>query len=274
MPRPQVCILMYHALVERHAPYMATVHVEVARFAEQMAWLAASGHPVIPLAAVPAVLAGPASAGPPAVVLTFDDGYRSLLTHAQPILQRHGFAATLFLTTNAVGEPSYASQGDFACSAPANDPPLTWAELRGLQAAGWAIESHGCTHRPLASLPPPEQLSELRQSRAAIAQHLGTTPAFYAFPYGSYNRHALRALAPAGYQAGFSVHTGPATPASDPRRLPRIELTATTELATFRQQVATGYTSAGARHRARLRNWAYQAPLVRDWLQRLAPGPG
>lgn len=265
---------MYHALVERHAPYMAAVHVEVAHFAAQMAWLAASGHPVIPLAAVPAVLAGPARSGLPAVVLTFDDGYRSLLTHAQPILQRHGFAATLFLTTNAVGEPSYASQGDFARSAPVGDPPLTWAELRQLQAAGWAIESHGCTHLPLASLPPAAQLAELHQSRAAIAQHLGTPPAFYAFPYGSYNRHALRALAPAGYQAGFSVHTGPATPASDPRRLPRIELTATTELTTFRQQVATGYTSAGARHRARLRNWAYQVPLVRDWLQRLAPGPG
>jgi hypothetical protein len=93
---------------------------------------------------------------------------------------------------------------------------------------------------------------------------------YYAFPYGSYDRHTLRALAAAGYAAGFSVHTGPATPASDPRRLPRIELTAACELATFQQLVTTGYPSAAARHRARLRNYAYRVPLVKDALLSLA----
>lgn len=276
MQHPQVSILMYHALVERPAPYLAPVHVEVARFAEQMAWLAASGHRVVPLAAVPALLCqGGVGDARPAVALTFDDGYRSLYTQARPILAQYGFVATLFLTTAAVGEPSYAGQPPaFAQSAPLGDPPLTWAELRQLQAAGWRIESHGCTHRPLAALPPAELARELQQSRAAIARHLDRAPAFFAFPYGSYDRRTLRALAPAGYQAGFSVHTGPATPASDPRRLPRIELTAATDLATFQRQVATGYASRAGQHRARLRNWAYQAPVVRDWLQRLLPGAG
>ncbi|MVN75735.1 polysaccharide deacetylase family protein [Hymenobacter sp. HMF4947] len=278
MQRPQVSILMYHALVEHHEPYMAPVHVEVARFAEQMAWLAASGHRVVPLAEVPLLLRQPRPAVPearPAVALTFDDGYRSLFTQVQPILAQYGFAATLFLTTAAVGEPSYAGQPPaFAQSAPLGDPPLSWAELRQLQAAGWRIESHGCTHQPLAGLPPAQLANELAQSRAAIAQHLEHEPIFYAFPYGSYDRRTLRALAPAGYQAGFSVHTGPATPTSDLRRLPRIELTATTDLVTFQQQVATGYPSRAAQHRAQLRNWAYKAPVVRDWLQRLVPSAG
>lgn len=267
MPRSQVSILMYHALVEQPAPYMAPVHIERARFAEQMAWLAASGLPVRPLAEALATLRQPGGAGP-VVALTFDDGYHSLYTHARPLLAQYGFAATLFLTTGAVGQPSYDGQPpEFARSAPRGDRPLTWAELRALAAAGWAVEAHGCTHRPVAGLPAAELAHELSQSRAAIARHLGRAATYYAFPYGRYDRHALRALAGAGYAAGFSVHTGPATPASDWRRLPRLEVTAGCDLTTFGHLVRTGYASPGARYRARLRNWAYQVPAVHDALR-------
>jgi peptidoglycan/xylan/chitin deacetylase (PgdA/CDA1 family) len=37
--------------------------------------------------------------------LTFDDGYRETLTHAAPILARHGVPATIYLTTGYVGTP-------------------------------------------------------------------------------------------------------------------------------------------------------------------------
>jgi peptidoglycan/xylan/chitin deacetylase (PgdA/CDA1 family) len=270
MSRPQVSILMYHALVEQTAPYMADVHIERQRFAEQMAWLASSGLPVRPLAEALASLRQPGAARP-MVALTFDDGYHSLYTHARPLLAHYGFAATLFLTTGAVGEASYDGQPpEFARSAPRGDRPLTWAELRELIAAGWAIEAHGHSHRALAGLPPTELAAELSQSRAAIAQHLGHQATAYAYPYGSYDRHTLRALASTGYTAGFSVHTGLATPGSDWRRLPRIEVTAGEDLATFQQQVRTGHASPAAQYRAWLRDWAYRVPVVRDALLAVA----
>lgn len=271
MPRPQVSILMYHALVERHEPYMAAIHVEIPRFVEQMAWLAASGLPVVPLQEALTRLRQPTAEAAPAVALTFDDGYLSLYAHARPILQQYGFPATLFLTTGAVGAPSYASLPEFASSAPTGDRPLRWDELRDLATAGWAIESHGCTHRPLAALTAEELAAELQRSRAAIAQGVGSHTSLYAFPYGSYNRHTLRALAPAGYQAGFSVHGGPAVPSSDVLRLPRIEVTAACDLAAFQQKVLTGYASPAEQQRAQLRNWAYKVPLMKDWLKKALP---
>jgi len=271
MPRPRVSILMYHALVEKHEPYMAPVHVEVQQFTEQMAWLAASGLRVMPLHEVPAALRQSNFSAQPAVALTFDDGYRSLFVHARPILQRYGFAATLFLTTAAVGQPSYASEPGFVDSAPRGDRPLQWAELHALVAAGWRVESHGCTHRPPTELTTGQLMAELRQSRAAIARHLGSPASFYAFPYGRYDRRTLKALAPAGYQAGFSVHGGPAEASSDLRRLPRIEITAACDLETFQQKVATGYASGSAQQRAWVRNLAYKVPIVKDLIHRLLP---
>lgn len=264
-------ILMYHALVPRHEPYMARVHVETAQFAAQMAWLAASPYPVLPLAEALARLPGQQ----PAVALTFDDGYRSLLLAAAPVLAQHGFAASLFVTTDAVGATSYAGQPGFAASVPRHDPPLSWPELQLLQAQGWRIESHGGSHRALAGRPVAEQAAELACSRAAIAQHLGQVPAYFAFPYGSYDRHTLRLLGAAGYQAACAVHTGLATAAHDPRRLPRLELTADLSLPAFAQLVHTGYTSPAARRRAWLRNQAYHLPIVKDGLRhvrRLLPG--
>lgn len=38
-----------------------------------------------------------------ALALTFDDGYRDALTHAAPVLARHGLPATIFLATGYIG---------------------------------------------------------------------------------------------------------------------------------------------------------------------------
>ena len=267
--RAPVAVLMYHALLAGPpAAGVHPVHIGVEAFAGQLAWLHAQGYVAVSVAEL---AAGRRSGPPPGarlVAITFDDGYLSLLDHAAPLLARYGFRATLFLTTGFVGQPDFTAAPDFAPTTPPGDRPLTWAEVRALRDAGWAIEAHSHRHRPHANLAPAGLRQELAHSRDLIGRELGHPPRFYAFPYGSYDRHALRALAGAGYRAGFSVHGGLVTPASDGRRLPRLEINTSTALRVFEKLVRTGYASPAEKYRARLRDALFHYPVLKDGIQK------
>jgi peptidoglycan/xylan/chitin deacetylase (PgdA/CDA1 family) len=63
-----------------------------------------------------AMLAGRAPVRPYCLVLTFDDGYRNHLSHALPILRRHGVPATFFLATGHIDHrrPFWFDRLDYA----------------------------------------------------------------------------------------------------------------------------------------------------------------
>ncbi|NOT29268.1 MAG: polysaccharide deacetylase family protein, partial [Planctomycetes bacterium] len=71
---------------------------EAEPFARQMEHLAARYH-VVSIGRVLAVLEGGPPLPPRALLLTFDDAYRSFAEVAWPILCRHGFPSTLFVPT-------------------------------------------------------------------------------------------------------------------------------------------------------------------------------
>src|SRR6185436_11756179 len=59
---------------------------------------------VVPLAVLVDCLRGGAPFPQHAVAITFDDGYRDNFIYARPILGAFGFAATVYVTTGAVGD--------------------------------------------------------------------------------------------------------------------------------------------------------------------------
>jgi len=83
-------------------PYFARgTAVSVESFERQVRELA-SRFEVLDEAGVVAWLAGRRSLARPACWVTFDDGYRDVLTHAAPVLERLGVPATLFVVTDAL----------------------------------------------------------------------------------------------------------------------------------------------------------------------------
>ena len=126
------------------------------------------------------------------VAITFDDGYLNQYTTAFPLLRSHSFVATFFVITGAVGEPGY----------------LSWEELKSMQQAGMAIESHTVHHRNLTKLDDTQLAAELAGSRQDLRAHLGEDVRILAYPGGAYDQEVIAAAQAAGYVVGLTDQGG------------------------------------------------------------------
>ena len=144
----EVPILMYHEIAER-AETASRLAVSPANFAAQLDYLRRAGFTTMTAAELSARLAtgiGPLPDRP--IVLTFDDGYADFHSRAMPLLDRHGFTATLFVTTG------WEQDAGLRPSAPGR--MLNRTQLAEAAAAGVEIAAHTRSHPQLDQLP--EQL--------------------------------------------------------------------------------------------------------------------
>lgn len=188
-------ILMYHAVADvTEDPHQLAVTPR--RFAEQMAWLARHGLLGVSMGTlVDAVRAGSQRG---LVGITFDDGYRSVLDAALPVLRRHGFGATVFVISDLLGRTNEWDQG------PAW-PLLDGDGVGDLARAGIEIGSHSATHVRLAGLPASALAVQVRGSMAALSSLTGIKVRGFAYPYGSMDAAARCAVRDAGYAYGCAV---------------------------------------------------------------------
>jgi peptidoglycan/xylan/chitin deacetylase (PgdA/CDA1 family) len=161
------------------------------------------------------------------VIITFDDGYRSNRAVALPILERHGFRATIFLVAGRLGETNTWDADEL------QEPLLDLAEVRAMQARGMEFESHTMTHPRLTRLAPAAVLDELRSSRERLAQLLGRPVEVLCYPYGDYNEETKRLAREAGYQAAVVIRRRMNTDGADLFALRRIPVKYSTSLARF-----------------------------------------
>lgn len=101
LQRPGVVVLMYHRVATADEPLY---HLDVDVFRRQMEWLSRHCDLIAPAELQERCLRPKTSRR--AVLVTFDDGYRSYVDHAYPILKRMGIPALLFLSTSTVDSPS------------------------------------------------------------------------------------------------------------------------------------------------------------------------
>jgi peptidoglycan/xylan/chitin deacetylase (PgdA/CDA1 family) len=131
------------------------------------------------------------------VAITFDDGMRSALTHAAPILAEYGLPWSMFVVSDWA-----ESKGPWG-----EDVVLRWGEIEKLMAMGAELGSHSVTHPDFTHLEPSQVLDELGNSRRMIRARLGVEPASFAIPYGqSMNWPALaaRAAREVGYETVYA----------------------------------------------------------------------
>lgn len=195
----RVAILGYHRFSEsakiskRHLP--TTIHVE--KFRAQMQALKDNEIPVIPMSDFLAWRRGEKHLPPFSVIITIDDGYRSIYEQAFPVLKEFGFPFTLYLYTN------YLEGGG---------KTMTHAEVLEMVAAGAEIGSHSVSHQDMrnrgrrsAEKHAAFLKEETAGSRRILKERLGVEPATFAYPYGAYDDEAMQAVRDAGYEAAFTI---------------------------------------------------------------------
>ncbi len=203
-------ILMYHGVADvDEDPNLLCV--SPSRFAQQMAWLARRGLRGVGIGTLVGAMRAGCQRG--LVGITFDDGYTSVLESALPVLRRHGFGATAYIISDRVGTTNDWDEGP-------TWPLMTAGQVRELAAAGIEIGSHAATHMRLAGASPERLAAEVSGSRASLAALLGTEVRGFAYPYGSMDAAARRAVRDAGYEHACAVEAS--LPEMGLMALPRI----------------------------------------------------
>lgn len=154
-----------------------------------------------------------------ALMITFDDGYRDFADTAWPLLERHGFTATVFVVTGAVGG---GSAWDSDHGEPA--PLMGWGEIRELSRRGVQFGSHTHSHRPLCGLSNADVVRELLRSRTALEEQLGEPPSAIVYPYGDFDDAIAHLAGACGYSLGFTCNPRLAELTDHPLKIPRFEV--------------------------------------------------
>lgn len=184
--------------------------------------------------------------------VTFDDGFRSVLDQAFPLLQELGVPATLYVPSDHVGSAQMAWPGlDRWVGGPHEHElaAMDASDLKRLIDGGWEIGSHTVTHPKLTTVADEPLERELRESRERLEALLGRPCRSIAYPYGDVDRRVADAAVAAGYDngAGLAAYGG----ASDHMQWPRVGVYRPDTPGRFKLKVsrlARATRLAGARH--------------------------
>jgi peptidoglycan/xylan/chitin deacetylase (PgdA/CDA1 family) len=214
-------VLMYHKVNDLEGNRMS---MPTGLFDEQMAQLKELGYTVVSLDDVLAHYVDRAPLPEGAVLITFDDGYRDNLENAAPVLAKHGYPAVQFVPIGYVGDPLPLPHEEPLAARGVLNRTVDWEQVQELERAGFRIESHGISHRPLADLELDEAAREIVVSKLRLEERLGRPVRAFSYVKGSeahYKPVHLSLVRQAGYDLAFTSVSGANGPNSDPLELHR-----------------------------------------------------
>lgn len=208
-------------------------------------------------------LQGRACMPPRPVMLTFDDGYADLATHAFPAMLSAGCTGTVFVVTSRIGRTNTWDQarGWRALPLLSAEQIRFWAE-RGIE-----FGAHSRTHPHLTRLSPTDLAAELGGSAHDLSCLLGRAACSLAYPHGAHNT-AVRDIAVRHFDLAFGCQEGLNHPGSDPWRIRRTMVQAADALNDFCYRLERGRSPIHDRQhwRARLR-LRTRAQSLLQWLR-------
>jgi len=193
----KIPILAYHRFGTEVSDSMT---IKTSVFARQMAWLKTNGYTVIPLDTAAGYLQGNIKSIPPkSVVITVDDGHKSVYSEMAPVVKHYKLPITLFVYPSAISNAKYA---------------MTWDELRELEAGGFFhVESHTYWHpnfnhekKRLSSAEYAKFVNkQLGGAKKKLEEKMGHEIKYLAWVFGIYDDELLNDAQKAGYKMAFTI---------------------------------------------------------------------
>lgn len=187
-----VPVLVYHNMGPEDRGRLV---IGVKKFEQQMMALRAEGFQSVSLSDYLEFAAGRKQLARKSVLITFDDGYRSFMQYARPILKDYGFTATLFVYTDFVGGGG-----------------MSWKDLTAMVAQGFDVQAHSKSHSSLRRKEGEPQEAYAKRIEAELAypneqfrKQLGRASDVLAYPYGDTDDELLPYVVKYGYVAAFTV---------------------------------------------------------------------
>jgi len=204
-------VLGYHQFRAPGASSKNPYNMAQDAFESEMKYIHDNGYHVVPLSDIVRFIKHEITLPPGSVAITIDDGYKSSIVYAAPVLKKYGYPWTFFVY------PDFITVGEGPGAA-------SWKDLLELQSEGVDVECHSMTHPFLThhrqqikhvwqNLSPEEYdqflTTEIAGSKDILEQKLGKTIRYLAYPYGDYNKQVEAKAVAAGYEAIFTVADNP-----------------------------------------------------------------
>ncbi|HGF0770788.1 TPA: polysaccharide deacetylase family protein [Kluyvera georgiana] len=239
-PDNGIPVITYHHILrdEENTRFRHTsTTTSVRAFSNQMTWLRDMGYTTLTMYQLDDYVHNRANLPGRAVVITFDDGLKSVSRYAWPILKQYGFKATAFIISSRIKRHPQKW-------APKSLQFMSVSELEEIQDV-FDFQSH--THflhrvdgyrRPiLLSRSYHNILFDFERSRRALAQ-FNPRVLYLSYPFGGYNATAVKAASDAGFHLAVTTVKGKVKPGDNPMLLKRLYILRTDSLETMSRLIS------------------------------------
>lgn len=251
-------VLCYHDVQEDVRVNPDPFAVDTATLVSQFAWLKENGYRVIGMDDVIAAREGRKPLPDKAVMLTFDDGYRSVYTRVYPLLRLFGYQAVAALAGHWLDAPA-GKMVEYDGKQVPRETFLSWEQVREMTGSGLVeIASHSYDlHRGIAGNPQGNLIpsavafryenaeyederahqarvrSDLSRNATLIKAKTGHAPRLMVWPYGRDSGDLLELSRKAGMPYAMNLDGGGNQPGGDLARIRRDVIVGNPPLADF-----------------------------------------
>jgi len=202
-------VLMYHHVQSEEsakANKQTSISTYTDYFDKQMQYLKDKGYQTIPVDNLINFFDNGTPIPPKSILITFDDGYSDFATEANPILQKFGFKAVVFLPTGLMENSGY----------------LTWNQIKDIGSSIF-FANHTWSHKNVGVNIQTLQY-EISTADTQLTEHNLNSPKVFAYPYGIDTKAAEKLLESTNYKLAFTTVPGSILCKKQRFSLPRLRI--------------------------------------------------